>query len=81
MSYDVKMVYSENPYVDIVTYYVKKLGLGTVLKMEQEALAKETLESKQNADFLLECIEGTMTFEMYGPFYYRRCTVTLYCKS
>ena len=53
------MVYTENPYVDIIIYYVKKLGLDTVLKMNDNALDKETLESKKAADLLIECVEST----------------------
>ena len=68
MSYNDKMVYTENPYVDIIVHNVKQLGIGTVLKMEDNALAKETLESKRNADFLLMCMEGTASFNMFDWF-------------
>lgn len=58
------MVYSENPYVDIVVYNVKNLGIGTVLKLQDVANKKETLQSKKNADMLLMCMEGTLTYDL-----------------
>lgn len=58
------MVYSENPYVDIIVYNVKNLGLGTILKLQSIADQKETLESKKNADRLLMCMEGTLTYDL-----------------
>ena len=64
MSYKGKMIYSENPYVDIVVHNIKKLGLDTILKMNGPALANETLSSRKNADILIASTEGTLTFDM-----------------
>jgi len=56
------MVYTDNPYVDIIVYNVKEMALGTVLKMEEAALLNETLESKRNADKMIACVDGTATW-------------------
>ena len=68
MAYKIDMVYTENPYVDIVIYNTKKLALETVLKMPDNANAKETIESKKNADMYIACMENTATFELFDSF-------------
>lgn len=68
MSLDIKMVYSDNPYIDIITYHTQLLGIDTVLKMEGQANQNETLESKKYADKLIMCKEGTMPFELFDSF-------------
>lgn len=65
---NMNMVYTENPYVDIIVYYTKLLGIDTVLKMQKQAQAHETLESLKNADMLIACTEGTAVFELFDGF-------------
>ena len=62
------MVYTENPYVDIIVYYTKLLGIDTVLKLQKQAQAHETLESLKNADMLIACKENTAIFELFDGF-------------
>ncbi len=68
MSYDVSMVYSDNPYVDTLVYYTKLLGLDTVLKMSDQAAACETAETKLNADLYISCMDGTAIFAVFDSF-------------
>ena len=37
VSFDIKKIYTENPYVDEMVYYTKLLAAGTVLKMQEVA--------------------------------------------
>jgi len=68
MSLDIKMTYTENPYVDILVYNTKILGIDTILKMKTLADRYETVESLKNADMLIACIEGTVVFELFDSF-------------
>lgn len=68
MSSDFKITYTDNPYIDIIVYNTKMLGIDTILKMQDVADANETLESKRNADMLMACMENTATFELFGYF-------------
>ena len=68
MPVNMDMVYTENPYVDIIVYYTKLLGIDTVLKMQKQAQAHETVESVKNADMLIACKEGTAIFELFDGF-------------
>ena len=68
MAYKVEQVYTENPYVDILVYYTKVLGLDTVLKMKNVADANETLESLQNAEMYIACMDGTYIWGIFDSF-------------
>lgn len=62
------MVYTENPYIDIIIYNTKLLGINTVLKMQGQAENGETEESLKHADMLIMCTEGTVIFKMFDSF-------------
>lgn len=68
MAYNVKMVYSENPFADIVIYYAKVLGLDTVLKMKDVADQNETEESLKNAERYIACMDNTMIYDLFEDF-------------
>lgn len=68
MSLDIKMNYTENPYIDIIVYYTQLLGIDTVLKMQEQAELHETVESLKHADMLIMCKEGTVPFEFFESF-------------
>ena len=72
MSFEIKKIYTENPYVDEMVYYTKLMGLGTVLKMKQEADNAETVESLKNAGIYISCMEGTITFDTI-PYLTKTC--------
>lgn len=65
MSFDIKKIYTENPYVDEMVYYTKLLAAGTVLKMQDSADNSETLESLQKSGLYLACVDGIATFNMF----------------
>lgn len=68
MAYKIEQVYTENPYVDVLVYNTKLLGIDTVLKMKDVADANETEESLYNADRLIASIEGTATWGLFDSF-------------
>ena len=76
MSIDIKKVYSDNPYVDELVYYTMQLGIGTVLKLQQQADANETLEIIRDADTYIACIEGTAILPLFTYFPYEALTST-----
>lgn len=65
MSFEIKKIYTENPYVDEMVYYTKQLSIGTVLKMQDRADNNETVQSIKNGDLYISCIEGTAIFEVF----------------
>lgn len=65
MSFEIKKIYTENPYVDELIYYTKLMGLDTVLKMQKAADNAETVESLKAAGIYIACIEGTAIFEQF----------------
>lgn len=65
MSFEINKVYTENPYVDEMVYYTKKLGIETVLKLKDLADNSETVESLRNGGLYISCIEGTAIFEIF----------------
>lgn len=65
MSFEIKKIYTENPYVDELIYYTKLMGLDTVLKMQKVADNAETVESLKAAGIYIACIEGTAIFEQF----------------
>lgn len=64
MSFEIKKIYTENPYVDEMVYYTKLMGIETTLKMKNLADSKETLESIKHAELYIACMEGTLIFEI-----------------
>ena len=68
MPLDINMVYTDNPYIDIIIYNTQLLGIDTVLKMQGQAEKYETTESLKYADKLIMCKEGTMAFELFDSF-------------
>ena len=66
--YEIKKVYSDNPYVDELVYYTMKLGLGTVLKLKNLADSYETLEILKEAELYLNCRDGTAVLRAFTYF-------------
>lgn len=65
MSFEIKKIYTENPYVDEMVYYTKLMGIDTVLKMQDIADNSESLESLKAAGLYISCIENTTKFEIF----------------
>lgn len=65
MSFEIKKIYTDNPYVDEMVYYARKLGIDTVLKMKDVADKHETVESIRRGELYIACIEGTAIFELF----------------
>lgn len=65
LSFEIKKIYTDNPYVDELVYYAKLLGMGTVLKMQQLADDSETARSIKMADLFISCIEKNVIFELF----------------
>ena len=68
MSIEIKKVYSDNPYIDELIYYVKQLGINTTLKLSQKADDNETLDILRKANIYISCIEGTVKLNMFNSF-------------
>ena len=45
MSFEIKKIYTDNPFVDEMVYYSRLMGIETVLKMQAVADRNETVES------------------------------------
>ena len=65
LSFEIKKIYTDNPYVDEMVYYTKLMGLDTVLKLQNLADSCETVESLKRADLYIACMEGTAIFEIF----------------
>ena len=74
LSFEIKKIYTDNPYVDELVYYAKLLGMGTVLKMQQLADDNETAKSVKAADLYIACIEKTAILELF-PFISRTALI------
>ena len=61
-------VYSDNPFVDELIYYVKIIAPGCIIKNETEADNAETVVSLRDADIYIACYEGRATFELFSEF-------------
>lgn len=66
MSFEMKKIYTENPYVDELVYYTKLLGAGTVLKLKDLADRNETVESLKAGGLYIACIEKTAMIEEFS---------------
>lgn len=64
MSFEIKKIYTDNPYVDEMVYYTKLMGIDTVLKLQNLADSYETAESIKKADLYIACVEGTVIFDI-----------------
>ena len=62
MSFEIKRIYTENPYVDELVYYTKLLGIETVLKLQQRADNCETADSLKASGIYIACMENTIEF-------------------
>ena len=62
---DIKALYGDNPFVDILLYCCKVIAFGSVVKLESEATKYETLESIKESDLYLTSIENSGSFELY----------------
>lgn len=65
-NYDIKMSYTDNPYIDLLVYHTKCMALNCIVKNENEALKYETLESRQESNKLIAFKQG---MKMKEPFY------------
>lgn len=65
MSFEIKKIYTDNPYVDEMVYYTKLMGVDTVLKLQNLADDCETVESLKRSDLYIACVEGTAIFEIF----------------
>ena len=65
---DTGKVYTDNPFVDELVYYVKKLAPGCIIKMDEQATANETLESMKESDLYISCYEGRASFILFDSF-------------
>lgn len=59
-----KKIYTDNPFVDEIVYNTKIMTYDTVLKDEEEALAKETAESAKEALVYVACKTNKERFEI-----------------
>lgn len=71
MPFEIKKIYTNNPYVDEIVYYSKLMGINTVLKMQAVADNCETVESLKASGIYISCVEGTVRFKMFD-----KCSVT-----
>lgn len=62
-NYVVTKTFSDNPFIDAMLYYTKKLAFGAVIKNGQIADSMETKDSLKNADKLIMCMEGNIRYE------------------
>lgn len=65
MADEIKMIYTENPYVDVMIYNLKVLAMGSIIKKDEDALKNETVETMQASDLYIECKENRIIFEMF----------------
>lgn len=65
MSFEIKKIYTDNPYVDEIVYYTKLMGLGTVLKMQDLADKNESIESLKAGGLYISCVEGNAVLEQF----------------
>lgn len=65
MSFEIKKVYTDSPYVDEMVYYSKQMGIDTVLKLQSVADRYETVESLKAAGLYISCVENTATLAIF----------------
>lgn len=65
---DIQMIYSDNPYMDVLVYNTKVLAQGVVIKNQTEADKYETLDTIKASDIYLACVEGRSYFDIFIPY-------------
>lgn len=65
MSFEIKKIYTDNPYVDEMVYYSRLMGINTTLKLQSVADNNETVESLKRAGLYISCVEGTAKFHLF----------------
>ena len=68
MAEEVQMIYSDNPYIDVLVYNVKQLAKGCVVKNQYTADINETADTMKASDIYLACVENRAFFEMFMPY-------------
>lgn len=68
MSFEIKKIYTDNPFVDEMVYYSRLMGIETVLKMQAVADRNETVESLKTSAMYISCIEKTADFRLFEKF-------------
>lgn len=61
----IKKIYTENPFIDMLLYYVKLLSYGCIIKDEHAANNGEQLDSLKEAELYIYAIEDGAEFSMY----------------
>ena len=59
------MTYTSNAFLDYLLYYCKLLSFSSVIKDEDIAEQKETVESLMAGDIYISCIENNVIFELF----------------
>lgn len=59
---------TNNPFMDNIISYLKKLAFECILKNEEEANRHETLDSVRQSDLYLSCMNNTVTFDSFESF-------------
>ena len=58
-------VLTDYPFSDVLVYYTKILGIGCIVKSEQDALNAETTRTKFMGDLYTQSVEGIADYRMY----------------
>ena len=58
-------VFTEYPFVDVLIYYVKELGMKCIVKSETEAVKNETTRTEFMGDLYTQSVEGTADWRLY----------------
>lgn len=61
----IKKIYTDNPFIDSLLYFIKILAYGSVIKFQKEADSKETTTSMKYADLYIISCEGRGIFDLY----------------
>lgn len=64
----VTKIYTENPFVDELVYYVKQIAPNCIIKNETEANNNETVASLQTSDLYIACYEGRAIYDLIPQF-------------
>ena len=68
MSDNVHVIYTDNPYMDVLIYNTKILALGSVAKNQTEADKYETINTIKASDIYIACIENRAYFDLFKPY-------------
>ena len=61
----ISRLFTDNPFIDSLLYYVKYLACNSVVKLEFEADRYETASSANNGDTYISAYEGRAIFESF----------------